>query len=265
MGQDRLERIPVDQIRKGRFQPRRRFDEQALAELGHSIQSQGQIQPIVVRPSDGGYELIAGERRWRACQFAGLHSIDAVIREVSDHDAPAVALIENIHRDDLNPIEKSNAIQRLIAQHDYTQQQAADELAISRTAVANALRLLNLAPEVQDMVIAGQLSEGAAKAIAGRKSYQQTTLARNAARMGWNARQIEQRVADQVRDEKPAARGKSDDERYNQWLSDRVSEHLGSPCRITARKDGAYEVTIQAASTEILNGILEKIGFNPDD
>jgi len=259
-----LKRLPVELIRKGRFQPRRHFEPQSLEELAQSIQAQGQVQPIVVRPMDAGYELLAGERRWRACQHAGLDEIDAIIREVNDADAPAIALIENVHRDDLNPVEKAQAIQRLIEQHDYTQGDAADALGMSRTAVTNTLRLLKLEPEVRDLVSAGQLSEGAAKSIAGRRSYQQVTLARNAIRMGWNARQIEQRVADQARDDKGQSKKNVDEDRYMRRLAELLSEHLGSPCRITTRKDGSIELTIHAANNDILSGVFEKMGFDVD-
>src|SRR5256886_6335145 len=152
--------IETARIRHGRYQPRTRMDEQALAELDQSIRTQGLLQPVVVRPVAGGYELIAGERRWRAAQMAGLAQIPAVVREVPDDAALVMALIENIQREDLNPIEEAAGVQRLIEEFRMTHEQAADAVGRSRSATSNLLRLLKLARPVQELLMRGAIEMG---------------------------------------------------------------------------------------------------------
>ena len=162
-----LKQIPIERIKRGTYQPRRQFDKEALQELADSLKSKGMIQPIVLRPRGDGYELIAGERRWRAAQLAGMAEIPAIIREYADADAAAVSLIENIQRENLNPLEEASALQRLQAEFGMSHQAVADAVGRSRVAVSNLLRLLELNDEVKAMVDARELDMGHARAIAG--------------------------------------------------------------------------------------------------
>jgi ParB family chromosome partitioning protein len=163
-----LRSVPVERIRRGRHQPRRIVDESALEELAHSVRSRGIVQPLVVRPTgSGGFEIVAGERRWRAAQMAGLDEVPAVVRELSDREAAAVALIENIQREDLNPIEEAAAFAELQEQFNLTQEQVAEKVGRSRSAVANSLRLLSLPDQIKEHVAAGKLAAGQARALLG--------------------------------------------------------------------------------------------------
>ena len=175
-----LSNLPVDLIKPGKYQPRQDFDQEALNELADSIRAQGVVQPIVVRPVGEGkeYEIIAGERRWRATQLAGLHEIPAVIREVPDQAAIAMALIENIQREDLNPLEEARALERLIDEFDMTHQQVSEAVGRSRTAVTNLLRLLDLTPEVKEMLEHAQLDMGHGRALLALDGAQQIHAAR---------------------------------------------------------------------------------------
>ena len=165
-----LKVVPVDLIQRGRFQPRAHFEPQALQELADSIRIQGVIQPIVLRPlQSGGYELIAGERRWRACQLAGLDTIPALVRELDDQTAAAISLIENIQREDLNPLEESRALQRLIDEFAMTHQEVADSVGRSRTAVTNLLRLRELNEDVKTLVDEKQIEMGHARALSATR------------------------------------------------------------------------------------------------
>ena len=256
--------IPVDLIRRSPHQPRRHFDPSALNELADSIAAQGLIQPISVRPVDGGYELIAGERRWRAAQQARLQNIQAVVHEVDDEKAAAWALIENLQREDLNPLERAEGIRRLRDAHGYTQQQVASELGLSRSGVANTLRLLELDPEVQDYIRSGKLHEGTGKALAACPSYQQQTLARNAIRFAWTARRVEGEIRKAERSRRGGVGQESPDDRETRRQAERLSEWIGSPCTIERRSNGGYELRVRAANLDILNGVLEKMGFDPD-
>ena len=173
-----ISRLPVEVLRRGRYQPRREFDQESLKELADSIAAQGIIQPVVVRPADGGrYELIAGERRWRAAQLAGLRDIPVVIREVDEQSAIAIGLIENIQRDDLNPLEEAFALQRLGQEFGLTHQSVADAIGKSRTTVTNLLRLLELNDVVKTFVEQGQLEMGHARALLGLKGPAQSAAA----------------------------------------------------------------------------------------
>ena len=160
-----LRRLPVEQIRRGKYQPRLHIRTEALQELADSIRAQGLVQPVVVRPVAGGFELIAGERRWRAAQLAGLHEIPAIVRPIPDQAAAAMSLIENIQREDLNPLEEAQALQRLIHEFGLTHQQTADSVGRSRAAVSNLLRLLELADETKVLLDRGELEMGHARAL----------------------------------------------------------------------------------------------------
>ncbi|NNE62503.1 MAG: ParB/RepB/Spo0J family partition protein, partial [Gammaproteobacteria bacterium] len=170
--------LGVDQIQRGKYQPRQHFDEQALQELADSISAQGIVQPLVVRAEGSHYELIAGERRWRAAQLAGLETVPVVIRELDSRSAAAIALIENIQREDLNPIEESRAFMRLIEEFDLTHQQVADSVGRSRTSVTNLLRLLDLADPVKEQVNKGLLDMGHARALLALIRHDQIEIAK---------------------------------------------------------------------------------------
>lgn len=205
--------IPTEAVQPNPYQPRRSMDEAALAELAESVRRHGLIQPLVVRPNDdGGYTLIAGERRWRAAQAAGLETVPAVVRDASDQEMLALAIIENVQRTDLDPIEAARGYRRLIDDFGLTQQDVAELVGKSRPAIANTLRLLNLSPELQDLVSQGHLSEGHARALlAVDDPSDQLALARAAIANGWTVRRLEAEAQRQreARSPEPPAAGKT--------------------------------------------------------
>jgi ParB family chromosome partitioning protein len=187
--------LPVDLIQRGRFQPRRDFNPERLQELADSIAAQGVVQPIVVRPVGGDrYEIIAGERRWRAAQQAGLDEIPAVVRDVDDQAAMAMALIENIQRDDLNPLEEADALHRLLNEFELTHQEIAKAVGKSRTTVTNLLRLLELNGDVKEMIEGRRLEMGHARALLGLKGEEQSHAARQVSTLGLSVRETEKLV-----------------------------------------------------------------------
>ena len=189
-------KLAINEIEPNRAQPRKTFNEDALAELSQSIATHGVIQPLLVRPlHDGGYQLIAGERRWRAARMAGLHEVPVVIRDMTDSEAMELALVENLQREDLNPIEEARGFQLLMETYALTQEQAAVRVGKSRPAVANAMRLLLLPEPVLELVEAGTLSAGHARALLGLQSEEETqALASEILRHGWSVRETERRV-----------------------------------------------------------------------
>ncbi len=186
-----LRDVALELIHPSPFQPRTHFDEEALRSLADSIRAQGLIQPVVLRRRSGEYELIAGERRWRAAQLAGLQQIPAIVRDIDDHQAAALALIENLQREDLDPIEQAEAMRRLIKEFDMTHQQVADILGVSRPVVSNALRLLDLADPVRQLLQDRQLDAGHARALAGLPMAQQPQLAEKIVAKALTVRQVE--------------------------------------------------------------------------
>lgn len=190
-----VEQIPLKAIRPNPLQPRHHFDETALAELAESIRVQGVLQPVLLRPAKNGYELIAGERRFRAAQRAGLTAIPALVRVVSDEKALELAIIENLQRDDLNPIEQARAFQELASRFSLTQEQIATRTGKERSSISNFLRLLKLHPEVQAQVEQGQLAMGHARALLSLDPESQRIFALRIVEQGWNVRQVEERVA----------------------------------------------------------------------
>lgn len=188
--------LPVDRIEVNPFQPRQQMDPEALAELAESIRAQGVIQPLVVRPVGEGYQLVVGERRWRAAQMAGLERVPVVVRSMGDREAAALALVENLQREGLNPIEEAMGFRRLMLEFGWTQEEVASRVGRKRSSVANALRLLQLAPEVQDLIMGGQLSAGHGKVLAAvEKVPEQLRLAEQAVREEWSVRHLEQVVS----------------------------------------------------------------------
>ncbi len=201
-----IDEVSVESVVRGRYQPRLDFNDESLADIAASIRAQGVIQPILVRSRpQGGYELVAGERRWRAARMVGLSMIPAVVRDVTDEQAAAMALIENIQREDLNPLEEARALQRLKEEFELTQQQVADAVGKSRVAVTNLLRLLNLAPQVRDMLLAGSIEMGHARAVLSLDVIEQERIAHVVATRQLSVRQTEALVR-QIQRGKPAHR-----------------------------------------------------------
>ena len=256
---DALATLPVAAIRPGRYQPRTKMDETALAELAASIRAQGLMQPVLVRPLDRErYELIAGERRWRAAQLAGLHEIPALVREVPDEAALAMALIENIQREDLNPIEEASGLQRLVDEFRMTHEQAADAVGRSRSATTNLLRLLKLAKPVQQMLADGALDMGHARALLALDGARQIEAANRVAARGLSARETEALVARLARGAGVRKRRRGTD-RDLARLEEEVSERLGTSVEIRPSAKGRGRVIVHYASLDHLDQLLRKL------
>lgn len=255
-----LRNLPVDLLQRGKYQPRQDFDQEALEELANSIRAQGVIQPIVVRPVDEErYEIVAGERRWRAAQLAGLQEIPAVIKEVSDQATMAMALIENIQRENLNPIEEAAALQRLIEEFGLTQQQAADAVGRSRTAVTNLLRLLNLNAEVGLMVERGKLEMGHARALLGLEGKQQVDAAKQVILLGLSVRETEKLVRKLLQPKRTEATVAEEIDPNVRRLENDLSERLGAKVAVQQGAKGRGKLVIQYNSLDELDGILAHI------
>lgn len=256
-----LKWLPVDILQRGVYQPRIDIDPESLEELADSIRAQGVVQPIVVRPlaEPGRYEIIAGERRWRASQLAGVHEIPAVIRDVSDQDAMAIALIENIQREQLNPMEEANALQRLIDEFGMTHQLAADAVGRSRTAVSNLIRLLALNEDVKRMVENGDMEMGHARALLALEGDQQSACARTVAGKGLTVRETERLVKRLLaeRSGEPKQPPRSDPDVIK--LEQRLGEQLGAKVSIQHGARGKGKMVIQYNSLDELDGIIEHI------
>ena len=260
----KLADIPIEFMRRGKYQPRRDMHQDALQELADSIKSQGIMQPIVVRPisdsPDGkGYEIIAGERRWRASQLAGLDKIPAIIREVSDEAAIAMALIENLQREDLNPIEEAFALKRLQDEFELTHQEVANAVGKSRAAVTNTLRLLNLSEEVRTLLEHGDLEMGHARCLLSLPYEIQCQVARQIVAKGLSVRQAEA-LARHALQEKPsetATRVNAD----IQKLEESLAEHVGVPVTIQHSAKGKGKLVLKYNSLDELDGILGHLRF----
>ena len=269
---DELQRLPVDLLQRGKYQPRIDMRPETLQELADSIKAQGVVQPIVVRPLDaaGGtghtrYEIIAGERRWRAAQLAGLHEIPAVVRRVPDEAAIAMALIENIQRENLNPLEEARALDRLITEFDMTHATAAEAVGRSRAAVSNLLRLLELTDEVKTLVEHRELEMGHARALLTLPPVAAEALAQKAAEQGWTVRELEERARHAGEDQgKGKGRGRrkgagaAKDPNVAQ-LERELAEKLGAKVAIVHGNKGRGRLVIEYFSLDELDGILERI------
>jgi ParB family chromosome partitioning protein len=264
---DGLRQLPLDLLQRGQYQPRVDIRQDSLEDLASSIRAQGVVQPIVARPIDSGdgvqrYEIVAGERRWRAAQMAGLQEIPAIVKDIPDKAAIAMALIENIQREDLNPLEESRALQRLIKEFKLTHAEAAEAVGRSRVAVSNLLRLQELSDKVKPMLESRQLEMGHARALLGISSaVQQHDAARQVVRKGLSVRATERLVrhmldnAGKKKPAKAAASGSADIRR----LEIDVSEKLGAKVRIEHTSKGAGKVVIGYNSLDELDGILKHI------
>jgi len=254
-----LKELPVDLIQRGKYQPRRDIDPDALQELADSITAQGVMQPIVVRPvSDSRYEIIAGERRWRAAQLAGLADIPAVVRDVPDEAAIAMALIENIQREDLNPIEEAMSLQRLQQEFELSQQEVAQAVGKSRSTIANLLRLMSLPDEVRRMVEHGDLEAGHAKALLGLASADQAGAARHVAGKGLTVRQTEAYVRHLLSAASKPRPNKAMDPNIRS-LQDDLAQRLGSKVQIQHSAKGKGKLVLSYNSLDELDGILGHI------
>ena len=254
-----LQHLPLDLIQRGKYQPRRDMDPQALEELAQSIKNHGVMQPIVVRPVSGGrFEIIAGERRWRASQQAGVEKGPALVREVPDEAAIAMALIENIQREDLNPIEEAVALQRLQQEFQLTQQQVADAVGKSRVSISNLLRLIALPEEIKTLLSHGDLEMGHARALLGLPAEQQVEGARHVVARGLTVRQTEALVRQWLSSkETPKAEVKVDPDISR--LEQRLAERLGSPVQIKHGQRGKGQLVIRYSSLDELQGVLAHI------
>ena len=251
--------LPVDLIQSGKYQPRREIEPESLRELADSIITQGLMQPIVVRPiSDQKYEIIAGERRWRATQLAGLDVIPAVIRDVSDQAAIAMALIENIQREDLNPIEEAASLQRLQREFELTQQEVATAVGKSRSTVANMLRLMTLQEDVRRLLEHGDLEMGHARALLGLEGSDQSQAARTVVGKGLTARQTEALVRNWSATKTQPASDTSVDPNIRQ-LQDDLSQRLGASVKIQHSAKGKGKLVLHYNSLDELDGILSHI------
>lgn len=261
-GGDSLKSLPLDLITPGPFQPRSVFDTDRLQELADSISHQGVIQPVVVRvKGQDSYELIAGERRWRAAQLAGIEEIPAIIRKVSDEIAIAMALVENIQRENLNPIEEATALRRLVDEYQMTHQEAGDAVGRSRSAVSNLLRLLELSGEVRELVDARHLEMGHARALLTLDESMQAQAAREVVSKDLSVRETE-RLVRRLKNP-PAPRTQVLDPDVQQ-LQDRVAEKLCARVKLTHNARGRGRLVIAFNSADELDGILEHMGLDTD-
>jgi ParB family chromosome partitioning protein len=254
--------LAIDKLQPGKYQPRTRMDEGALAELADSIRAQGLLQAILVRPvpeAAGHYEIIAGERRFRAAQMAGLTEVPVLVKSVDDHAAAAMALIENIQREDLNPLEEAQGIQRLISDFGFTHEQAAGAVGRSRSAVSNLLRLLNLAQPVQTMLMAGDIDMGHARALLSVDAATQINLANMIIARRLSVREAEKLVAQALAEDqqqKPAPREKPRDiVRLEEELSDALATQVA--IKVSARNKG--QLVIDFANLDALDGVIARL------
>jgi ParB family transcriptional regulator, chromosome partitioning protein len=251
-----LQNLPLSLLQPGKYQPRTRMDQQSLAELAESIKSRGVMQPILVRPvSAGRYEIIAGERRWRAAQLAGLPEVPAVIREVPDDAALAMSLIENIQRENLNPLEEAAGIQRLIVEFGMTHQEASQALGSSRSAVSNLLRLLNLPAPVQELLMQGKIDMGHGRALLSLPPAKQIETANVVALKQLSVRETE-RLVHRLEHQKEKAHSRPD--RDLMRLQENISAKLGAEVTIKSGKNGRGSIVIHYHTLEQLDGILSR-------
>lgn len=257
-GNEALAELDISKLQPGKYQPRTKMDESALRELAQSIKTQGLMQPILVRKlSQGQYEIIAGERRWRAARMAGLTQVPALIRDVPNEAVAAMALIENIQREDLNPLEEAQGLQRLIEEFKMTHESAATAVGRSRSAVTNLLRLTQLARPVQDMLLNGDIEMGHARALLAVPSPAQVVLAREVVDKRLSVREIEKRVQNFGAEQKTnkLARPDADVSR----LMEELSEVLAATVSIKPGNKGAGKLTIEYANLDQLDDIIRRL------
>ena len=256
---NQLKYVPIELLQPGKYQPRRDMNPEALEELAESIRARGVIQPIVVRPiANKRYEIVAGERRWRASQLANLDNVPCVVQDLPDDAALAIGLIENIQREDLNPIEEAVALQRLLEEFELTHQQVADAVGKSRTTITNLLRLMSLNADVRTLLERGDLEMGHARALLALSGYQQSEAARNVVARGLSVRQTEAlvRQLQEQRTENPKSNKLDPDIRR---LQDDLSARIGAPVMLECSAKGKGKLVIRYSSLDELDGILDHI------
>ncbi len=261
-GSEQQRSLPVSRLQPGKYQPRTQMDIASLEELAASIRAQGLMQPILVRPLGAGmgderYEIIAGERRWRAAQMAGLTEVPTLIREIPDESALAMALIENIQRENLNPLEEAQGLQRLIDEFDMTHQQAADAIGRSRPAASNLLRLLQLVAPVQDLLMRGEIDMGHARALLPLPGDVQVQLAQRVVLKGLSVREAERLAQQAAKPVKAPEASKPDRDVLR--LQEELSDFLGAQVAIRTNKKGAGKIQIEFGSLDQLEGILQRL------
>jgi ParB family chromosome partitioning protein len=259
--------LKVTQVQAGKYQPRTRMDDGSLSELAASIKTQGIMQPVLVRPVDGAggadarYEIIAGERRFRAAQLAGLDEIPVLVREVDDQNAAAMALIENIQREDLNPLEEAQGIARLISEFDFTHEQAAGAVGRSRSAVSNLLRLVNLAQPVQTMLMAGDIDMGHARALLAVDAASQIALANQVISKRLSVRETEKLVARALEEQNAPAAAARQKEKSGDIvrLEEELSDRLATPVVFKMGPKGRGQMIIDFADLDVLDSVLARL------
>lgn len=254
---EKLREIPLDLLQRGRYQPRTHMDKEALESLARSINAQGVIQPIIVRVlKSGNYEIVAGERRWRAAQLAGLERIPAVVRNIPDEAAIAVALIENVQRENLNPVEEATALQRLSTEFDLTHEQVAESVGRSRAAVTNLLRLLSLNSNVKELLETGTLDMGHGRALLALDGNTQSKAAREVVKKELSVRGTEKLVRRLLEKKTRKPKKKTVSDADTRALEQDLSDRLGAPVRIQHSSRGAGRLIIEYHSNDELDGIL---------
>lgn len=252
-----LQWLPIEFLQRGKYQPRQEFKQETLQELANSIQAQGIIQPIVVRElNKNKFEIIAGERRWRAAQLAGLEQVPVIVKQLNEKAAMAIALIENIQREDLNPLEEAEALKKLLDNFQMTHQQLADAVGKSRAAVTNFLRLLDLSDAVKSLIFKGQLSMGHARALLTLEPAVQQQLANKIIQQGLTVRGAEM-LAKQAQFQQPTLLRKIID-RDTLYLQQQISEKLNAKVEINHKKNGSGQLVINYTNLEELDGILQQ-------
>ncbi len=260
--------LPLDELSTGSYQPRGEFPEDTLTELADSIREQGILQPLIVRPraaTDGArYEIVAGERRWRAARQAGLRTVPVLVRELDDQAALAVALIENLQREDLNPLDQARSLARLVSEFELTHEQAAKAVGRSRASVSNMLRLLGLHDDVKAMLSDGRLQMGHARALLPLDANSQVAVARSCSRKGLSVRQVEDRVRRELEDSGETRAAAPGPDLQTQWLQSQLRAELGQKFNLRASRSGGYSLNLAfddlVALEESLRRLLDLLG-----
>jgi ParB family transcriptional regulator, chromosome partitioning protein len=258
-----LQEVGIDELQPGRYQPRLQLREESLAELAESIREQGVLQPLIVRAlpfgSDKRYEIVAGERRWRAARLAGFTVVPVLVRELTDQSAAAVALIENLQREDLNPIDQARSMARIIEEFELTHEEIAKALGRSRASVTNFLRLLDLADGVKDAMIDGTIDMGHARALLPLEQEQQVELARKVARFGWSVRKVERTVKTLLEEPPQRSRVQPALDLQTRWLERQLARELGEQVSIRPKANGGYVLQLEFGDLAKLEASLQRL------